>query len=60
MGCDVWRPLPIRSSVGDLALSVFAPCNVEEVRKWRSATSYMERYVAKPEEVPEVVETGRA
>jgi hypothetical protein len=46
--------------VGDLALSVFAPCNVEEVRKWRSATSYMERYVAKPEEVPEGVETGRA
>ena len=32
---------------------------VEEVRSWRSATSYMERYVAKPEDFPEGVETGR-
>jgi hypothetical protein len=31
---------------------------VEEIRKWR-ATSYMERYVAKPERFPEGVETGR-
>jgi hypothetical protein len=59
VGCDVWRPLPIRNSVADLELSVFAPYNVEEGRKWRSATSYMERYVAKPEQFPEGVETGR-
>ena len=26
---------------------------------WRSATSYMEKYVAKPEQFPEGVETGR-
>ena len=26
---------------------------------WRSATSYMEKYVAKPEMFPEGVETGR-
>ncbi len=32
---------------------------VQEIRKWRSATSYMERYVAKPEQFPEGVETGR-
>ena len=32
---------------------------VEEIRKWRSTTSYMERYVAKPEVCPEGVETGR-
>ena len=32
---------------------------VEEIRKWRSATSYVERYVAKPEAFPEGVDTGR-
>ena len=32
---------------------------MEEVRNWRSATSYVERYVAKPERFPEGVETGR-
>lgn len=29
------------------------------MRNWKSATSYMERYVAKPERCPEGVETGR-
>ena len=32
---------------------------MEEVRSWKQATSYMERYVAKPEDFPEEVETGR-
>ncbi len=36
-----------------------AGTHVEEVRKWRNATSYMERYVAKPEVFAEGVETGR-
>ena len=36
-----------------------AGTRVEEVRNWRTATSYMERYVAKPERFPEGVETGR-
>ncbi len=36
-----------------------AGTHVQEVRKWRSATSFMERYVAKPEKFPEGVETGR-
>jgi hypothetical protein len=36
-----------------------AGTHVEEIRKWRSATSYMEKYVAKPEVFPERVETGR-
>jgi hypothetical protein len=36
-----------------------AGTRVEEVRNWRSATSYMERYVAKPERFPEGVQTGR-
>ena len=29
------------------------------MRTWRRATSYAERYVAKPEDFPEGVETGR-
>jgi hypothetical protein len=32
---------------------------VEEIRKWRGATSYVEKYVAKPEQFPEGVKTGR-
>ena len=32
---------------------------VEAVRKWREATSYVERYMAKPEEFPEGLQTGR-
>jgi hypothetical protein len=29
------------------------------VKKWKQATSYVERYVARPEEFPEGLETGR-
>jgi hypothetical protein len=29
------------------------------VKKWKQATSYVERYMAKPEEFPEGLETGR-
>ena len=32
---------------------------MEEVRSWSRATRYMEKYVAKPEQFPEGVETGR-
>jgi hypothetical protein len=38
---------------------LLAGTHVEEVRSWSVATSYMERYVAKPERFPEGVETGR-
>jgi hypothetical protein len=38
---------------------LLAGTHVQQVRSWRSATSYMERYVAKPERFPEGVETGR-
>jgi hypothetical protein len=37
-----------------------AGTHVKEVRSWRGATSYVEKYVAKPEQFPEGVETGRA
>ena len=36
-----------------------AGTRVEEVRTWRRATSYAERYVAKREDFPEGTETGR-
>ena len=32
---------------------------VEAVKKWREVTSYVERYMAKPEEFPEGLQTGR-
>jgi hypothetical protein len=32
---------------------------VEVVKRWKQATSYVERYMAKPEEFPEGLETGR-
>src|SRR5919107_3459726 len=36
-----------------------AGTHVQEIRSWSRATSYMEKYVAKPEQFPEGVETGR-
>jgi 23S rRNA (guanine745-N1)-methyltransferase len=33
VACDVWRPLPVRDSVADLVLSVFAPRNVPEIAR---------------------------
>jgi hypothetical protein len=36
-----------------------AGTRVEAIRRWREATSYAERYMAKPEEFPEGLQTGR-
>jgi hypothetical protein len=36
-----------------------AGTRVERIRKWREATSYVERYMAKPEAFPEGLQTGR-
>jgi hypothetical protein len=36
-----------------------AGTRVEAIRKWKQATSYVERYLAKPEEFPEGLQTGR-
>jgi hypothetical protein len=38
---------------------LLAGTNVEEIRAWRRATSYVEKYMAKEEEFPEDLETGR-
>jgi hypothetical protein len=36
-----------------------AGTRVEAVQRWREVTSYVERYMARPEEFPEGLETGR-
>src|SRR5687768_228117 len=36
-----------------------AGTRVETVKRWKQATSYVERYMAKPEEFPEGLKTGR-
>jgi hypothetical protein len=36
-----------------------AGTHVEAVKKWKQVTSYVERYMAKPEEFPEGLQTGR-
>jgi hypothetical protein len=36
-----------------------AGTRVEAVKRWREVTSYVERYMAKPEEFPEGLQTGR-
>ena len=36
-----------------------AGTRVETIRKWKEATSYVERYMAKPEVFPEGLQTGR-
>jgi hypothetical protein len=36
-----------------------AGTRVETIKKWREATSYLERYMAKPEEFPKGLQTGR-
>ena len=36
-----------------------AGTRVVAVKRWKQATSYVERYMAKPEEFPEGLETGR-
>jgi hypothetical protein len=36
-----------------------AGTRVETVKRWKQATSYVERYMAKPEEFPEGLQTGR-
>jgi hypothetical protein len=50
-----WYEICGRSSEGHLQ----AGTHVQEIRKWSSATSYMEKYVAKAETFPEGLQTGR-
>jgi hypothetical protein len=50
-----WYEITGRVSEGHLR----AGTSVETIRKWKEATSYLERYMAKPEEFPEGLQTGR-
>jgi hypothetical protein len=50
-----WHEVAGKVSEGHL----HAGTRVGAVRRWRQVTSYVERYMAKPEEFPERLETGR-
>jgi hypothetical protein len=50
-----WYEVTGKVSVGHL----LAGTRVEAVKRWKQVTSYVERYMAKPEEFPEGLETGR-
>src|SRR5215203_1712823 len=50
-----WHEVTGKVSEGHLR----AGTRVEVARKWKQATSYVERYMAKPEEFPEGLQTGR-
>jgi hypothetical protein len=50
-----WHDVTGKVSEGHLR----AGTRVEAVKKWKEATSYVERYMAKPEEFPEGLQTGR-
>jgi len=50
-----WYEITGKISEGHL----HAGTRVETVKRWREATSYVERYMAKPEEFPEGLQTGR-
>jgi hypothetical protein len=52
---SAWYEVTGKVSEGHLQ----AGTRVEAVKKWREATSYAERYLAKPEEFPEGLQTGR-
>jgi hypothetical protein len=50
-----WHEVTGKISEGHLRTGT----RVEAVKKWKQATSYVERYMAKPEEFPEGLQTGR-
>jgi hypothetical protein len=50
-----WHEVTGKVSEGHLR----AGTSVDVVKKWKEATSYVERYMAKPEEFPEGLQTGR-
>jgi hypothetical protein len=50
-----WYEITGKVSEGHLR----AGTRVEAVKKWKQVTSYVERYMAKPEQFPEGLETGR-
>lgn len=50
-----WYEVTGKVSEGHLSTGT----RVEAVRRWREVTGYVERYMAKPEEFPEGLQTGR-
>ena len=52
---SAWYEITGKVSEGHLRTGT----RVEAVKRWNQATSYAERYMAKPEEFPEGLQTGR-
>ena len=52
---SAWYEVTGKVSEGHLR----AGTHVVAVKRWKQATSYVERYMAKPEEFPEGLQTGR-
>ncbi len=50
-----WHEVTGKVSEGHLR----AGTSVDVAKRWKQATSYVERYMAKPEEFPEGLQTGR-
>jgi hypothetical protein len=50
-----WYEVTGKGSEGHLR----AGTRVEAVKRWKQATSYVERYLAKPEEFPQGLQMGR-
>jgi hypothetical protein len=53
----VWNSYQVTGRISEGHLR--AGTRVEAVKRWKEATSYVERYMAKPEEFPEGLQTGR-
>ena len=53
----VWNSYQVTGRISEGHLC--AGTRVEAVKRWKEATSYAERYMAKPEEFPEGLQTGR-
>jgi hypothetical protein len=52
---STWYEVTGKASEGHLRTGT----RVEAVKRWKQATSYMERYMAQPEEFPKGLQTGR-
>jgi 23S rRNA (guanine745-N1)-methyltransferase len=56
---DTWRPLPVRDSVADILINVFAPRNLEEFARVLADDGTLIVVVPRPDHLKELREHGR-
>jgi 23S rRNA (guanine745-N1)-methyltransferase len=56
---DTWRPLPVRDSVADILINVFAPRNLEEFARVLAEGGTLIVVVPRPDHLKELRESGR-